>query len=51
MNVIPLLRCPAYGDSLTLSECGTKLISGNNCIYYPIIDEIPVLIKSEARSY
>jgi len=51
LNVIPLLRCPAYGDELTLSECGTKLISGNNRIYYPIIDEIPVLIKSEALSY
>jgi ubiquinone/menaquinone biosynthesis C-methylase UbiE/uncharacterized protein YbaR (Trm112 family) len=51
LNLIPLLRCPIYGDELVLSECGKKLISVNNRIYYPVIDDVPILIKSEACRY
>jgi SAM-dependent methyltransferase/uncharacterized protein YbaR (Trm112 family) len=50
MNIIHLLRCPATGGQLTLSEGGTEIISEKARLAYPIKTNIPIMIPSEARS-
>lgn len=50
LNIISLLRCPTYGSDIILSNDKTKAISKGNNIYYPIKDNIPIMIASEALS-
>ena len=49
LNIIHLLRCPKYGSHIKLSEDCKKAISVGNNIYYPIEDNIPIMIESEAK--
>jgi uncharacterized protein YbaR (Trm112 family) len=44
-----LLTCPISGGQLTVSADRKKLISGEAGIYYPVINDIPILITSEAH--
>lgn len=48
LNIITLLKCPTYGTSLKVNKNRDKLISEEAGIYYPIINDIPILISSEA---
>ncbi len=48
LNIVPLLRCPISGKTLKVSNDQNKLISSEAGVYYPVVDKIPILIKSEA---
>jgi len=48
LSITPLLKCPKYGGDLSLSNDRKKLTSLEAGIYYPIENDIPILIKSEA---
>ena len=48
LNIVHLLRCPASSGKLILDEGQKFLISPDAGLKYPIIDNIPVMIKSEA---
>ncbi len=48
LNIIGLLRCPISGGDLVLDTSKTKLVSKIADVYYPVINNIPVLIRSEA---
>lgn len=50
LNIVPLLKCPKYGTSLRLNAERTRLISDEAGVYYPVINNIPILIASEAVS-
>jgi uncharacterized protein YbaR (Trm112 family) len=50
LNVIQLLKCPNSGSDLTLDPTQTKVISKQAGIFYPVVNGIPILIKSEAKS-
>ncbi len=49
LNVWPLLRCPRSGTALALSPDKKRLISAEAGIFYPVENDIPILITSEAR--
>lgn len=49
LNIVPLLKCPKYGLSLKIDETRTKAIAEEAGIYYPIVNDIPILISSEAN--
>ena len=49
LNIWPLLQCPRYGTALTLSADRKRLVAASAGIYYPVENDIPVLIASEAR--
>jgi SAM-dependent methyltransferase/uncharacterized protein YbaR (Trm112 family) len=49
LNVWPLLQCPQHGTGLTLSADRKRLVAAAAGIYYPVENDIPVLIASEAR--
>ena len=48
LNLIPILRCPISGGELVLGEKSSRLFSPNSKVYYPIINNIPILVKTEA---
>ena len=50
LNIVHLLRCPATGGAVSLSEDGTEVISQFAHLAYPIKNSIPIMIASEARS-
>lgn len=50
LNIIYLLSCPITGGALTLSDDKEKLISIDGKVSYPIKNNIPVLIPSEASA-
>ena len=50
LNLIPLLQCPVSGGDLILSEDQKSLISLKAGIGYPVVNQIPILISSEASS-
>jgi SAM-dependent methyltransferase/uncharacterized protein YbaR (Trm112 family) len=50
LNIVHILSCPMTKDSLTLSGDGNELISRKAGLAYPIKNDIPILIASEARS-
>lgn len=50
LNIIPLLRCPISGNDLIQSDDGKWLIALKGSVKYPVINNIPVLITSEAVS-
>jgi hypothetical protein len=43
------LSCPVTGDKLIYDKANKLLISENAKLAYPIIDGIPMLLKSEAK--
>lgn len=49
MNILPLLACPLSQEGLVMSEDGKELLAYKSQLAYPIIDQIPILIPSEAR--
>ncbi len=48
LNIISLLRCPVTGGELNLDETKTKLLSPAAKVFYPVVNNIPILVKSEA---
>lgn len=48
LNILPLLKCPTSGEDLILSDDHKWLIGSKGTIKYPIINNIPILIISEA---
>lgn len=48
LNIVSLLRCPKYGGEVELSSDRKRVISKGNGIYYPIENDIPIMISSEA---
>jgi ubiquinone/menaquinone biosynthesis C-methylase UbiE/uncharacterized protein YbaR (Trm112 family) len=48
LNIIHLLRCPISGEALHLSDAKDRIINTSHNISYPVIDNIPIMIKSEA---
>ena len=50
LNIVYLLQCPVSGKSLTLSEDKSFVITSDGMIKYPVIDGIPILIRSEIIS-
>lgn len=49
LNLLPLLKCPKYGGNLELSADNKRAISEEAGIYYPVENDIPILVSSEAR--
>ena len=50
LNIVSLLRCPVSGGELTLDETKYRLISEKAKVYYPVVNNIPILVKTEAIS-
>jgi len=48
--LLDILVCPVTKTPLTLSKDGSELISKVGGMAYPIGDDIPVLLESEART-
>lgn len=48
LNIVHLLRCPASGGRLTLSDDKQKLVSAQANITYPVINNIPVMLPGES---
>lgn len=47
LNIIHLLKCPATGSPLSLSDNSDFLLNKSKTIKYPIINKIPILIRSQ----
>jgi uncharacterized protein YbaR (Trm112 family) len=50
LDILQLIRCPISGKPMVINEDRTKALVPEAGIYYPIIDSIPIIIKSEAIS-
>jgi ubiquinone/menaquinone biosynthesis C-methylase UbiE/uncharacterized protein YbaR (Trm112 family) len=50
LNIIRLAKCPISGERLELSNDRTKVISNGAGVYFPVVNDIPILIRSEAVS-
>lgn len=50
LNLQYLLRCPKYGGDITISPDGKRAMSVEAGIYYPIENNIPIMIASEGLS-
>lgn len=48
LDLVPLLCCPIHKEPLTLSDSREFLVAEKARIKYPVIDDIPILIASEA---
>jgi uncharacterized protein len=51
LNIIHLLRCPVSGQPVVLSDDHTEVICFPARLAYPIKNDIPIMIPSEARSF
>jgi hypothetical protein len=51
LNIVPLLRCPVTGQVVSLSDNRTEVISRFARLAYPIKNNIPIMIASEARPF
>ncbi len=49
LNIVSLLRCPISGGELTLDATKQKLVSRSAGVFYPVINNIPVMIIAEAN--
>ncbi|TBR42224.1 Trm112 family protein [Marinomonas agarivorans] len=49
-SLLDILVCPITKGPLTLSEDGNELLSFSGGVAYPIRDDIPVLLETEART-
>ena len=50
LNIVPLLSCPKTGKPVFISEDRTELICRDAGLAYPVKNEIPVMVASEART-
>ena len=50
LNIVHLLKCPVSGQALQVSPGKNKVITTDGSIQYPVIDNIPILIRSEIIS-
>ena len=50
LNTVSLLRCPRSGAALQLSDDKSELISLEAGLAYPVHNQIPILVSSEART-
>lgn len=48
LNIVPMLQCPISRGDLVLSEDRCFLISAKAGMKYPVVNGIPILIRSEA---
>ncbi|MBD0287532.1 MAG: methyltransferase domain-containing protein [Bacteroidota bacterium] len=48
LNIICLLQCPISGGDLQWDQANNRLVSLSANVYYPIINDVPILIASEA---
>jgi uncharacterized protein YbaR (Trm112 family) len=48
-ELLDILACPSAGHPLVLGDGETDLICRDCQLVFPVIDGIPVLIRSEAR--
>jgi len=48
LNIVSLLRCPKYGREVELDITNNRIISKESGIYYPIEQNIPIMIASES---
>src|SRR5450432_4806786 len=51
LNMVHLLKCPVSGEAVHLSEDRTEVISRFARLAYPVKNDIPIMIASEARSF
>jgi len=51
LNIVHLLRCPVSGEAVQLSDDRTEVISRFARLAYPVKNNIPIMIASEARSF
>jgi uncharacterized protein len=51
LNIVHLLRCPVSGEAVRLSDDKTEIISRFARLAYPVKNNIPIMIASEARSF
>jgi uncharacterized protein len=51
LNIVHLLRCPVSGDAVHLSDDHSEVISRFARLAYPVKNNIPIMIASEARSF
>ena len=49
LNIISLLKCPKYGGDLEISEDRKRIVSPVSGNYYPVINNVPILIASESN--
>lgn len=49
-TLLAILVCPVSKASLVLNEAGDELICVASALAYPIQDDIPVMLESEARN-
>lgn len=49
LNIITLLKCPRSGGDLELSDDRQKVFCRKAGIYYPVVEDIPILIGSEGK--
>jgi len=48
LNVVKLLRCPIFGEPVVLSADRKKVIVEKAGIFYPVYNDIPIMIASES---
>lgn len=48
MSILNLLDCPNCGSALTVMDAHTGLVCPHCRLVYPILDEVPFLIREEA---
>ncbi len=51
LNVVELLQCPISSESLVLSEDRKFLSASNARLRYPIVEDIPILVASQAERF
>lgn len=49
LNLRHLIRCPVSGGELILDKQRNELVSEKAGLAFPVVDDIPILIESEAR--
>jgi uncharacterized protein YbaR (Trm112 family) len=48
LNIVYLLQCPITGENVSVSEDEQFVITSNGAIKYPVKNNIPILIRTEA---
>ncbi len=48
LNILCLLQCPLSGGELQLDDTGTRLLSQEAGVYFPVRNNIPILVPSQA---
>jgi SAM-dependent methyltransferase/uncharacterized protein YbaR (Trm112 family) len=50
IDVVPLLKCPTSGKSLVYDNDQNRVVARDAGLYYPIINDIPIMLTSEAKN-